>query len=127
MIARVRSVVDLERLQIAIDEYRQRVHQQDGVHRRHERVRRHDDFVAGPDAESRERGDEGARAVGGCEATPGAHERCVGLLERSDMLSTKPFAAANDTQECILLTRVRHGPRWERRATHRYAAQQRRA
>ena len=45
---------------------------QDGIHGGDERVRRNDDFVAGPDAQGRQRGDERARSVGDGQAVLGA-------------------------------------------------------
>ena len=126
MMARVRrrdrrfdlARVDLERLEVAVDEHRQRVHQQDRVYRRDERVRRDDDFVAGSDAERREGRDEGAGAVGGGEATFAPISDAYASSNAATCSSAKPLAAAQDAQECILLARICDRPRGERRAPH---------
>ena len=73
--------VNLRSFRIRVNEHRHCVLQQHRVDRGHERVRRHDHFVAGADAESIQRNDQGARTVGGGQAVLRSQRRGPGFFE----------------------------------------------
>ena len=110
--------VDLKSVDVAVYEDRQRVHQQHGIHRSHERVGRDDHLVSGTDAERGEGCDEGAGAVGCSKAPLRPGQGCVRGFERGNLLAAEPLAAPDDRQERVLFSRVGDGPGRKGRPAH---------
>ena len=109
--------VQLERLGIRIDKDRDRILPQHRVNGRDERVRRHDDFIAGFNPHGIETGKQRARAVGGGQARLGPGQLRVSLLETSDVLAVAavPFAAAQRVEDRALFGLVANRPGGKRR------------
>ena len=117
--------VDLEGLGIGVDEDRQRVVHQDGVDRGDERIRRHDDLVAGPDPQRGQRRDQRARAVGDGHAVLGAQHPRPGLLEAVGVVAVEPapLPLAEDLHPGLLVVLGDDRPGGEPLVADRLAAQ----
>ena len=126
MAASILRRVDLEGLRVGVDEDRQGVLQEHRVDRGDEGVGRNDHLVARLDADRRQRGEQGAGAVGGGHAVLGAGEVGVGRLEPVHALAAaaKPLAAVQDVEQVLLVALVEPRPARERLAADRLAPQQ---
>ena len=118
--------IDLECLRVGVDEDRQGVLEQHRVDRGDERVGRNDHLVARLDADRRQRGEEGTRAVGGGHAMLRAGQLGVGRLELVHALAAAPvpLAAVQDVEQVFLIPLVEPGPAGEGLPANRFAAQQ---